>query len=81
MKSFKSSLNSLQKKNIYKFDKVTISSNFDTGNICEVTQVSAKNFIMTTWSDGYPYIKDLKQKAWFHFNITGFEQGKHYISN
>ncbi|CAI2359427.1 unnamed protein product [Moneuplotes crassus] len=61
-----------ESQNSYEFGSVKISSKFDTGNIIDVKQVSERNFIMTTVSDGEPF-KKTNSKAWYHFSITGFE--------
>ncbi|CAI2359232.1 unnamed protein product [Moneuplotes crassus] len=67
-----------ESQNFYSFGSLVISSKFDTGNILDVCQISDRNFIMTTASDGEPYRKPGKSKAWYHFSITGFQQGETY---
>ena len=56
MKAYKNSCPSALRKrhpqqNVYKFGDVKISSNFDTGNISDVTQVSDYNYMMTVAPD------------------------------
>jgi len=62
-------------QNSYSFGEITISSQFDTGNICDVSQVSARNFTMSVASDGMPYINSLNYRTWFHFRVSGFKPG------
>lgn len=66
----------MPQQNLFKFGSIRISSQFDTGNLSDVSQLSARNFLMELSSDGEPYIENLPYHTWFHFRITGFEAGK-----
>lgn len=60
MKSSKTIFPSLVKdlnpqNNTYKFGPITISSDFDNGNIWNVVQVSERYYKMSTIGDGEPF--------------------------
>lgn len=49
-------------QNTYKFGDVTVSSEFDCGNICDVVQVSERYYTMSVVADGEPYDNKLPFK-------------------
>ena len=67
----------VQSHNVYTFDDVTISSNFDNGNIGKCEKVPNKSYEYRIWTApdnmGTPF--QSKHCAWFHFSITGLPMG------
>ena len=50
---------------------VVVRSDFDSGNLRQVYQVSDNEYEMLVSSDGLPYSFDSKMHTTFHFKISG----------
>ena len=63
-------------KNTFKFDKITISSNFDGGNLAKCQQTSQNSFDLWISPDAAPFIPEEKNlfRTWFYFSVTGISE-------
>ena len=63
--------------NVFTFDSVTFSSNFDNGNLARVERVGNKLYEFKIWSapDNMGTEYQSKHCAWFHFVVTGLPMG------
>lgn len=64
-------------RNTYRFGSIVISSDFDSGNVCDVTQVSERCFNLGIVGDGQPFDDSFPFKKWFYFSVEGVQQGNH----
>ena len=59
-------------QNVFKFSSgITISSDFDSGNLAQCTETSPNNFDCYINGDGLPYSQVGYVKTWFYFNVKG----------
>jgi len=61
-------------QNTFKFDEITISSEFCSGNLGRCVQVEdAENTTFNMWmsGDGLPYQSSGHYKSWFYFSVKG----------
>ena len=59
---------------------VTISSEFDSGNLANCSQAEGKDKLINCWmsGDGLPYTNVGHYKSWFYFSINGIQNGDTY---
>lgn len=74
---------SLSSQNIFSFEEITFSSNFDNGNLYRVERIgnnstsSQQEFKIWTANDNMNSSNQSKSNnAWFHFVVTGLSQGQ-----
>ena len=64
-------------RNTFVFDKVSISSDFDSGNMSRCVQLSKSNFNIYMSEDCQPYNSESgNYRTWFYFSVTGVQEGE-----
>lgn len=63
--------------NVFCFDGITFSSNFDNGNLARVEKVPNKSHDFRIWTAPDNMGSDYQSRhcAWFHFSVTGLPMG------
>lgn len=63
--------------NIFVFDEITFSSNFDNGNLARVERVPNRPYDFKIWTapDNMGTPVQSKHCAWFHFVVSGLPLG------
>jgi hypothetical protein len=74
---FVSDPTSIPAHNIFTFDNITFSSNFDNGNLARVERVPKNPYEFRIWTapDNLGSEHQSKHCAWFHFIVTGLPMG------
>jgi len=63
-------------QNDFEFDKIRVSSKFDSGNLASCTLVTKNVFHLTISEDSKPYSTAGHYRTWFYFSVTGVPQGE-----
>jgi hypothetical protein len=68
---------SIPAHNVYKFQDITFSSNFDNGNLARVERVPNRPFEFKIWTapDNMGTEHQSRHCAWFHFSVSGAPVG------
>ncbi len=63
--------------NIFTFDDITFSSNFDNGNLARVERIASRPYDFKIWTAPDNMGTDVQSKhcSWFHFVVTGLPLG------
>lgn len=72
-----SSPNQIPAHNIFTFDNIIFSSNFDNGNLARVERVPNRPYEFKVWTapDNMGTEYQSKHCAWFHFMVSGLPMG------
>lgn len=64
-------------RNTFIFDKVTISSDFDSGNLQKCVQLSKTSYNIYISEDCVPYSSESgNYRTWFYFSVSGVPEGE-----
>ena len=63
--------------NVFNFNEVTFSSNFDNGNLARVEQVPNRSYDFKIWTapDNLGTMYQSKHCAWYYFMVSGLPKG------